>query len=79
MKTPNKPAKAEPKKKTEEKVSCQVCWEDLAASEMDRHMDRHIRCIYCDEGFDFKMKYYIHLQNCPIPLGEGEDRLAFNK
>ena len=77
MKTPNKAAKAEPKKKTEEKVSCQVCWEDFAASEMDRHMEEvhagswFIRCIHCDE-------YYIHLRNCPTSLGEGKDRLAFN-
>ena len=85
MKTPNKPAKAEPKKKTEEKVSCQVCWEDFAPSDMDRHMEEvhvgswFIRCMQCDEGFNFKTKYIIHLKNCPTPVGEGEDRLAFNK
>ena len=74
------------KKKKEEKVPCQVCRENVARSDLDRHWEEFhvgspwlIRCFCCDKGFDSNTKYYIHLRNCPIPLGEGEDRLAFNK
>ena len=67
-----------------EPIFCQVCREDVY-DDMDRHRDEvhlgrkyyRIRCIYCDEGFHYKTKYYNHLKNCPTPIGENENRLAF--